>query len=48
MNWYFEVLKKYATFSGRACRSEYWWFVLINVLIALIPVIGADPQANSA
>lgn len=25
--------KKYATFSGRASRSEYWWWALISVLI---------------
>ncbi len=25
-------LAKYATFSGRAARSEFWWFVLFNVL----------------
>jgi len=32
------VLKqKYATFSGRASRSEYWWFVLFYVL-ALFPI----------
>ena len=23
---------KYANFNGRACRSEYWWFVLFSVL----------------
>ncbi len=23
---------KYATFSGRAARSEYWWFVLFIIL----------------
>ena len=23
--------KKYATFEGRASRSEYWWFVLLRV-----------------
>lgn len=27
--------RKYATFSGRASRSEYWWWVLANVLVAL-------------
>ncbi|MBX5012289.1 DUF805 domain-containing protein [Rhizobium lentis] len=28
------VLKqKYATFSGRASRSEYWWFMLFYVLM---------------
>jgi uncharacterized membrane protein YhaH (DUF805 family) len=26
-------MKKYATFSGRATRSEYWWFILCEVLI---------------
>ncbi|WHO76168.1 DUF805 domain-containing protein [Rhizobium sp. BT03] len=32
------VLKqKYATFSGRAPRSEYWWFMLFCVL-ALFPL----------
>ena len=32
------VLNKYATFSGRARRSEYWWFALFNwiVLVAAI------------
>jgi uncharacterized membrane protein YhaH (DUF805 family) len=24
------VLSHYATFSGRARRSEYWWFVLVG------------------
>lgn len=27
--------RKYATFSGRASRSEYWWWVLANALVAL-------------
>ena len=34
MNWYVEVLKKYAVFSGRARRMEYWVFVLINLIIS--------------
>lgn len=34
MNWYMEVMRKYAEFSGRATRQEYWMFVLINFLIA--------------
>jgi len=24
---------KYALFTGRACRSEFWWFMLFTVLI---------------
>lgn len=27
--------QKYATFSGRASRSEYWWFLLFVTLIAM-------------
>lgn len=36
MNWYLEVLKKYAEFSGRARRSEYWYFVLFNLIFIII------------
>jgi uncharacterized membrane protein YhaH (DUF805 family) len=28
------VLGKYATFGGRASRSEYWWFYLFSVLLS--------------
>ena len=28
-------LNKYATFRGRAPRSEYWWFWLFCVLISI-------------
>jgi uncharacterized membrane protein YhaH (DUF805 family) len=34
MNYYLTVLKKYAVFSGRARRAEYWYFVLFNIIIA--------------
>jgi len=34
MNWFIEALtKKYATFTGRARRQEYWMFMLFYVLI---------------
>jgi uncharacterized membrane protein YhaH (DUF805 family) len=36
MNYYFKVLQNYATFSGRARRSEYWLFVLFNTIISLV------------
>ncbi|MCP3941333.1 MAG: DUF805 domain-containing protein [Desulfobacteraceae bacterium] len=36
MNWYFEVLKKYALFNGRARREEYWMFFLINIIIMFV------------
>lgn len=35
MNWYLQALRKYATFSGRARRREFWFFALFNALIAL-------------
>ena len=34
MGWYMAVLKKYAVFSGRARRKEYWMFYLMNLLVA--------------
>ena len=39
MDWYLGVLKKYAEFSGRARRREYWNFVLFNILIAIVLAI---------
>lgn len=36
MNWYIEVLKKYAVFSGRARRKEYWFFFLFNLIVNVI------------
>jgi uncharacterized membrane protein YhaH (DUF805 family) len=35
MKYYFKVLQNYASFSGRARRSEYWYFFLFNVLIGI-------------
>ena len=34
MNWYFEVLKKYAVFDGRAHRTEFWLFFLFSFIIS--------------
>ena len=50
MSWYLEVLKKYAVFSGRARRKEYWMFYLVNCVIgAVIGIIevmaGMSPQS---
>ncbi|WP_435971832.1 DUF805 domain-containing protein [Streptomyces sp. Qhu_M48] len=41
MNWYLDVIKKYAVFSGRARRKEFWMFELFNIIIAIVlAVIG--------
>lgn len=36
MNAYTDVLRKYTVFSGRAGRSEYWMFYLINLVIGFV------------
>jgi len=42
MNYYLSVLKKYAVFSGRSRRAEYWYFVLFNFIIsAVLGIISA-------
>lgn len=28
--------EKYATFAGRAARSEYWWFILFYFVVMLV------------
>ena len=33
------VFSNYATFNGRACRSEYWWFVLFSFLAGIVTAI---------
>ena len=35
MQWYIKCLKNYVTFSGRAQRAEYWYFVLFNLLVGV-------------
>ncbi len=36
MNYYTDVLKKYAVFNGRATRKEYWMFFLFNIIASII------------
>ena len=36
MNWYLDVLKKYAVFDGRARRMEFWMFTLFSFIIAVV------------
>ncbi len=39
MNYYTDVLKKYAVFKGRARRKEYWMFVLFNFIFSIVASI---------
>ena len=47
-------LSKYVVFSGRASRSEYWWFVLFAILssIALafldVAIFGTNPETGES
>jgi uncharacterized membrane protein YhaH (DUF805 family) len=36
MNWYLKCWKQYADFTGRARRTEYWMFALVNFGIAVL------------
>ena len=50
--WKKVVFDNYANFEGRARRSEYWNFVLTNILIFIIPfvivIIGIDSGGEGA
>jgi uncharacterized membrane protein YhaH (DUF805 family) len=39
MKYYLNVLRNYASFSGRARRKEYWMFVLFNNIFFIAIVI---------
>lgn len=45
--------RKYVTFSGRAARSEYWWFILFTALVGFVlgfadaAIFGSDPTEAS-
>ena len=36
--------EKYCTFTGRASRSEYWYFFLLNFLVQLVLTIVLAPM----
>jgi uncharacterized membrane protein YhaH (DUF805 family) len=40
MNWYKKVVfENYANFDGRARRSEYWYFVLLNTIFVFLALL---------
>lgn len=43
MDYFINALKKYADFSGRARRKEYWMFILIYMIISVVfSIFGLD------
>ena len=49
IDYYKSVLKNYANFDGRARRSEYWYYTLMNVIIviALEILLGVGAMVSS-
>ncbi|MET8953319.1 DUF805 domain-containing protein [Streptomyces sp. NPDC004393] len=48
MSWFIEALKKYAVFSGRARRKEYWNFVLFVAIIYVVLIaIGVGAKVTA-
>jgi uncharacterized membrane protein YhaH (DUF805 family) len=46
MKFYFEAFRKYAVFSGRAQRSEFWWYSIINgVVMTFLTFVAGTPGA---
>ncbi|MFI7586398.1 DUF805 domain-containing protein [Spongisporangium articulatum] len=46
------LTQKYADFSGRARRSEYWWFFLFNLIVSIVAsiidrIVGLDGVVGS-
>lgn len=51
MDWMLMPLKRYAEFTGRSCRKEYWMFYLLImisyfVLFGLMALIGAGASSG--
>ena len=43
MDYFIGALKKYADFTGRARRKEYWMFMLIYLIIQVVlSILGLD------
>lgn len=53
IGWALRPLKKYATFSGRAPRAEFWWFILLMAVaylamwFVLMAVVGGLAASQS-
>lgn len=42
MKWYLKAIQQYADFNGRARRTEYWIFLLINLMITYLSLLIDD------
>ncbi len=51
-SWYLKAWKNYAVFDGRAQRKEYWFFLLVHLLMpmsltAVVVNLDLDPRGSS-
>lgn len=47
MHWFVEAFQKYAVFSGRARRMEYWMFHLFNWIVLLFVLLVVTPMGEA-
>ena len=40
---FLEVISQYAVFEGRASRSEFWWYILALLIVALLIGVALLP-----
>ena len=48
-DWALQPLKRYADFSGRSPRSEYWWFALfqwVGYIVAIVTLFSAGAMSS--
>lgn len=48
MNWFMTALRKYAVFSGRSRRREYWYFGLFYLILYAVLVAGGGFSSVSS
>ena len=42
IDWAKRPIQKYADFSGRAPRAEYWWYVLAVIIVSIVAYVIDD------
>ena len=51
LDWFVKCLKNYVTFDGRARRKEFWFFMLVSIILGIIvqiidAILGTDKILN--
>ena len=48
INYYLEAFRKYAVFSGRASRKEYWYFFFASLIVSILLSVVFDSNLISS